>query len=127
MTTLSAVSQLAPASRASVARLVQIHIHGLEQTIDHALSGGGSLLTRMVDAGQAAKLSAGEGQAAIDRVVASIDAARTMRAEIVAAHDELRTIGGRINLREMGWGDLVPSPASAAAASGVAGVGELAA
>lgn len=127
MTTSTAVSQLAPVSRASVARLVQIEIHGLENSIDTALSGSGSLLTRMVDAGQRAKLPAGEGQAAIDRLVAGIVAARTMRAEIVAVHDELRTIGDRINLREMGWGDLVPSPATAVSMPGIAAAGDIAA
>jgi hypothetical protein len=127
MTTSSSIATLTPHSRTSVARLVQRDIHGVEATIDNALSGGGSLLSRMIDAGQSAKLSPAQGQAAIDRVVAGIVAGRNMRAEFVAAHEELRTITGKVDLREMGWGDLVPSPAMNEDAATAPAVGEAAA
>lgn len=109
-TTADNTVRLTPRLRHSPARVVQEEIRGLEQTIDEAIAGGGSLLARMVTVGTAAALPPSAGQAAIERAIACLSAGSTMRAEAIAVHDELRKISGKVDLRELGWGDLVNSP-----------------
>lgn len=105
--------RLAPRSRHSPARLVQEDIRYLERTIDEAIAGGGTLLSRMLAAGSMAGLAPAEGQAAIERTVACLGAGTSMRAEALAVHQQLREISGKIDLRELGWGGLVDSPSGA--------------
>lgn len=104
--------RLAPRSRHSPARDVQEDICHLERTIDQAIAGGGTLLSRMLTAGSMAGLPPAEGQTAIERAVACLGAGTSMRAEALAVHQELREISGKIDLRELGWGGLVDSPSS---------------
>ncbi len=110
MTEQATLARLTPRPRQSPARVVQEEIRGLEKTIDTALAGGADLLSLMIRAGQVANLLPAESQAAIEHAIAGIEAGSTMRAQVLAVHGELRTISGQINLRELGWRDLVPSP-----------------
>lgn len=105
--------RLTQRSRRSPAREVQDDIRHLERTIDEAIAGGGTLLSRMLTAGSMAGLPPADGQAAIERTVACLDAGTSMRAEALAVHQQLREISGKIDLRELGWGGLVDSPSDA--------------
>lgn len=105
--------RLTPRPRRSPAREVQDDIRHLERTIDEALAGGGTLLSRMLTAGSMAGLPPADGQAAIERTLACLGAGTSMRAEALAVHQQLREISGKIDLRELGWGGLVDSPSDA--------------
>lgn len=113
MTQTRQTLRIAPRPRHSPAREVQEDIRGLEQVIDDAIAGGGNLLHRMIQVGKAANVAPDAGQAVIERTIACLVAGSTMRAEALAVHSELRGITGKIDLRELGWGDLVNSPETA--------------
>lgn len=98
--------------RVSPARLVQNDFRALEATIDEAIASGGELIGRMMRVGQLASLSPGDGQKAVEAAAACLNAGIQMRAHALDAHEELRSIAGRVRLRELGWGDLVDSPSS---------------
>lgn len=117
MTELATIAQIHNRPRHSPAREVQEDIRGLEEGIDSVLAGNADLLSRMLRVGQRAGLARADGQPAIDLAIASLQSGSTMRTQVLDLHDQLRSIGDRIDLKELGWGDLVPSPKTAQAAT----------
>jgi hypothetical protein len=117
MTELATIAQLHSRPRHSPAREVQEEIRELEHGIDSVLAGNADLLARMLRVGQRAGLPLADGQPAIDLAIASLQSGSTMRTQVLNLHDQLRSIGDRIDLKELGWGDLVPSPKTARADS----------
>lgn len=105
--------------RHSPVREVQNDIRLLEQHIDETLAGGSDLLARMLRTGKLAGVRPEDGQTAIEAAAACLQAGVAMRAHALDTHERLREITGLINLRELGWGDLVDSPSSR-----TSGVGE---
>lgn len=113
MTELATIGQIHSRPRHSPAREVQDEIRGLEEGIDSILAGNADLLSRMLRVGQRAGFPRADGQPAIDLAIASLKSGSTMRTQVLDLHDQLRSIGDRIDLKELGWGDLVPSPKTA--------------
>jgi hypothetical protein len=94
----------------SPAREIQDQIRAMEGGIDQALADGGELIGKILRTGRIAGLHAVQVQRPIERVIASLTVGTQMRASIHGAHQDLRHLLKKIDLPELGWGDLGPSP-----------------
>ena len=91
-------------------RDVQRSVNRLHALNDGMIAGGGELLTKMAEAGQAARMSPEDGQKALDATIAWLAGLAAVRQQGIDAHSELRAAVGGINLREMGFGDFTGCP-----------------
>ena len=106
--------------RRSPVREVQDEIRQMERSIDGALAENGELIAKMIRVGQVAKLSPAAGQKALERAIECLTAGTRMRALALATHEDLRGVVGKIDLRELGWGDMDDSPSDIAQDAGAA-------
>jgi len=86
--------------RLNAARNVAAQLGDAEDKIDQALASSAELMAAMLRGRIEANLAAPVGQAALERVLSSINELGSARAEIVAAHAELDETKCQIGLRE---------------------------
>lgn len=96
--------------RRSPVREVQDEIRQMERSIDGTLADNGALIAKMLRVAQVAKVKPETGQQALERAVECLTLGTRMRALAIQTHEDLREVVGKIDLRELGWGDLDESP-----------------
>jgi len=104
---IASVSLLQTPSRA---QRVHAGINALEATIDNALAEGSRLMADMFGAGQDVGVIPQHSQRALERMSECLRTGLEMRAQAIATHHDLRKIMGRLDLKELGFGDEATCP-----------------
>lgn len=90
----------------ATARQIAAEIRAQEDSVDAALAGQARLLGSLLDARRITNVPAQLGAVALDRAFEALTHGRMLRESMLAMHREL----AGMNLRELGFGDVVPCP-----------------
>jgi hypothetical protein len=110
MESSAAIVSLVP--RPSSARALQDQLKGVEMLYDDALSDSGEMIGRIIRAAREAEVPLARIQKTLRLLSSSIAKGLDARAEAHRFHQDCRSIMATLNIRELGWGDTGPSPAS---------------
>ena len=93
--------------RALVASAVADSLFSTEAAVEEALAQAVVLMRQMMDARRALGLSVADGDPALQRVTAAVQALGEAQREIVRTHGELETLGRDMGLSALGFGPLI--------------------
>jgi hypothetical protein len=110
MESSAAIVSLVP--RPSSARALQDQLKGVEMLYDDALSDSGEMIGRVIRAAREAEVPLARIQKTLRLLSSSIAKGLDARAEAHRFHQDCRSIMSTLDMRELGWGDTGPSPAS---------------
>lgn len=96
--------------RISAARNVANSLFVAEKDLDAALGSAAGLISRIVEAGDRARLPAVIGQGALDALGDAVASLIETRRKMIEAHGELATASEQIGLGAVAWGDQYPKP-----------------
>ncbi len=90
-----------------VASAVAESLFGAEAAVEEALARAVALMRQMMDARRALGLSVAEGDPALQRVTAAMDALGDAQRELIRTHGELELLGRTLGLPVIGFGPLI--------------------
>jgi outer membrane protein TolC len=96
--------------RLSAAKKVATSLFEAEDEIDQAITRTSSLMIKILEARQDAKLPAIIGQEAIEAVGAAVSSLVQSRRDILQAHAGLEVAREQIGVPPQAWGDVFPKP-----------------
>lgn len=109
METTAAIVSLVP--RASPARIVQDQLKQVEALYDDALAGSGEMIGKLIQAARDADVPLARIQKTLRLLSGSIAKGIDARGDTHRLHQDCHAILATLNLPELGWGDIGPSPA----------------
>ena len=93
--------------RALVASAVADSLFSTEAAVEEALAQAVVLMRQMMDARRALDLSVADGDPALQRVTAAVQALGEAQREIIRTHGELETLGRDMGFKALGFGPLI--------------------
>lgn len=93
--------------RALVASAVADSLFSTEAAVEEALAKAVVLMRQMMGARRALGLSVADGDPALQRVTAAVQALGDAQREIIRTHGELETLGRDMGLKPLGFGPLI--------------------
>ena len=109
MESSAAIVSLVP--RASSARIFQDQLKHVETLYDDALAGSGEMIGKLIHAARDAEVPLARIQKTLRLLSGSIAKGLDARGDTHRFHQDCRAILATLNLPELGWGDIGPSPA----------------